>query len=147
MPDLIEFDSDFAEVKPAIRLREYQRDWIAKTHDAIARGFSRLGLDAVGGAGKTPYAGALALEAWNKRQGRTLIIENRQQLVNQTAKRFRDETGLDVDIEMGSHHASPYAQVVVASDKSLGRIGRLTGFQDTHFEYVFADEAHNSVAD
>lgn len=146
MPDSNVIDWD-APAGPTVRLRDYQRDWIAKTHAARARGLSRLGIDAVGGSGKTTYAGALALEAWNERGGRTLIIENRQQLVRQTAKRFRDETGLEVDIEMGAHRASPFAAVVVACAPSLGRIPRLTGFPDNHFEYVFADEAHNSVAE
>lgn len=133
-------------IATVFRLRSYQREWIEATHRDRLKGFSRLLLDAVGGSGKTTYAGALALEAWNGNKRPTLILENRQQLVEQTAKRFRDETGLEVDIEMGEDRASPYAQVVVASVASLGRIGRLTGFSDTHFEYVFADEAHNSTA-
>lgn len=127
-------------------LRSYQNDWKANTLAARANGLSRLLLDAVGGSGKTTYAGSLALDAWNQRQGRTLILENRQQLVEQTAKRFADETGLEVDVEMGGRSASPHVPLVVASVASLGRINRLTGFADTHFEYVFADEAHNSTA-
>jgi superfamily II DNA or RNA helicase len=94
----------------------------------------------------TTYAGALMRNEWRTRQGRSLILENRQQLVEQTAKRIRDETGMEVDIEMGDHSASPYAQVVVASVASLGRINRLTAFSDNHFALVFADEAHNSVS-
>ncbi len=146
------FDLDWDEgpVAPpggTFKLREYQREWVAATNKARAEGFSRLLLDAVGGSGKTTYAGALALEAWNLHKCPTLILENRQQLVEQTAKRFRDETGLEVDIEMGTHRASPYAAVVVASVASYGRVSRLTGFADGHFEYVFADEAHNSTAD
>lgn len=127
-------------------LRSYQNAWKANTLAARAKGLSRLLLDAVGGSGKTTYAGSLALDAWNQRQGRTLILENRQQLVEQTAKRFADETGLEVDVEMGGRSASPYVPLVVASVASLGRINRLTGFPDDHFEYVFADEAHNSTA-
>jgi len=129
-----------------LRPRDYQLAWMAKTREARANGFSRLLLDAVGGSGKTTYAGALALEAWTERQGRTLILENRDQLVRQTAKRFQDETGLETDIEMGKHRASPHSPLVVASVASLGRIDRLTGFAPNHFEYVFADEAHNSTA-
>lgn len=128
------------------KLRSYQREWIDATHKARSEGFSRLLLDAVGGSGKTSYAGALAREAWDKNEGRTLILENRIQLVEQTAKRFADETGLIVDVEMGTTRASPYAEVVVASVASLGSMSRLTGFSDSHFEYVFADEAHNSTA-
>lgn len=127
-------------------LRSYQNAWKANTFAARQKGLSRLLLDAVGGSGKTTYAGSLALDAWNLRQGRTLILENRQQLVEQTAKRFADETGLEVDIEMSEHRASPHVPLVVASVASLGRLNRLTSFADTHFEYIFADEAHNSTA-
>lgn len=130
----------------AFELRDYQREWMANTAKDRAAGFSRLLLDAVGGSGKTSYAGAIMLEEWRTKQGRTLILENRQQLVVQTAKRIRDETGLEVDVEMAEHTASPYAQVVVASVASLGRLNRLTAFADTHFAVVFADEAHNSTA-
>ena len=128
------------------RLREYQREWMAKTAEAKAAGFSRLLLDAVGGSGKTSFAAAIALQEWRDGQGRTLILENRIQLVEQTAKRLRDETGLEVDIEMGEHRASPYAAVVIASVATIGRIKNLTSWTDTHFRVVFADEAHNSVS-
>lgn len=128
------------------KLRAYQQKWKSNTVSLRTKGYSRLLLDAVGGSGKTTYAGSLALDAWTERQGRTLILENRKQLVTQTAKRFADETGLEVDVEMGSRRASPHAPLVVASVASLGLMNRLMGFSDTHFEYVFADEAHNSTA-
>lgn len=128
------------------RLRDYQAEWKRLTYEARLAGFSRLLLDAVGGSGKTSFAGALALDAWILRQGRTLILENRQHLVEQTAQRFIDETGLETDIEMGDRRASPHAAAVVASVASYARMQRLTGFSDNHFEYVFADEAHNSTA-
>jgi superfamily II DNA or RNA helicase len=131
---------------PFFRLRSYQRDWKDSTTECRTKGFTRLLLDAVGGSGKTSYAGALMREEWDKRQGRSLILENRQQLVAQTAKRIRDETGLEVDIEMGAHTASPFAHVVVASVASIGRHNRLTAFPDNHFALAFADEAHNSTA-
>jgi len=130
----------------SFRLRGYQQDWVSKTVADRAAGIHRLLLDAVGGSGKTSYAGALAKNEWAACKGRTLILENRKQLVEQTAKRFADETGLEVDVEMADRKASPYAQVVVASVASLGLVGRLTGFADFHFNLVFADEAHNSTA-
>lgn len=140
------FEIDDGPVAPAFKLRDYQREWIEATARDRANGFSRLLLDAVGGSGKTSYSGALMLDEWRTKQGRSLILENRQQLVAQTAKRIRDETGLEVDIEMGSRSASPYAQVVVASVASMGRVNRLTSFSDSHFALVFADEAHNSTS-
>lgn len=138
------FEVDFDG--PTFALRGYQREWLTATDRERTNGFTRLLLDAVGGAGKTTYAGAVMLQEWRRHQGRTLILENRQQLVEQTAKRIHDETGLEVDIEMAHHSASPYAQVVVASVASLGRLNRLTAFADNHFSVVFADEAHNSTS-
>lgn len=147
-PDFNPLDAEWVEevAKPVIRLRPYQREWVANTANVRAKGFSRLLLDAVGGSGKTSYAAFIARQEWDTRQGRTLILETRQQLVMQTAQRFRDESGLEVDVEMADHTASPYAQVVVASVATLGRVNRLTAFSDSHFAIVFADEAHESTA-
>lgn len=132
--------------RPQIRLRPYQRQWKDKLRQDRKNGFTRLLLDAVGGSGKTSFAASVAREEWDSRKGRTLILETRQQLVEQTAQRLRDESGLEVDIEMAEHAASPYAQVVVASVPTIGRINRLTAFSDDHFAIVFADEAHESTA-
>jgi len=143
MPDLVDFDAEEAR---AFTLRAYQQRWKEKTIKDRAAGYSRLLLDAVGGSGKPTYAGAMALHDWNTMGGRMLILENRRQLVVQTAKRIRDETGLEVDVEMDDQRASPFAQVVVASAQSIGRIPRLTSFSDNHFSVVVADEAHNSTA-
>lgn len=125
------------------RLRQYQQEWKDNIRESRARGFSRLLLDAVGGSGKTSLAASVARDEWDQHQGRVLIIENRQQLVMQTAQRLRDESGLEVDIEMAEHRASPYAQVVVSCAPSISRHNRLTGFKPDHFRIVFHDEAHN----
>lgn len=128
------------------RLREYQREWMRAFHQDVADGWSRLLLDAVGGSGKTSFFAALLSEFWREKKGRVLVLENRQQLVDQTAKRIRDETGLEVDIEMADQSASPYAPVVVASVATLGRVNRLTAFTDNHFALVVFDECHHSLA-
>ncbi len=130
----------------AFNLRGYQDGWVACTARDRANGFSRLLLDAPGGSGKTTYFAALAKQEWQLRQGRTLILENRNQLVMQTVGRIQRETGMDVDIEMAEHHASPYAPIVVASVATIGRVNRLTAFKDNHFALVIPDEAHHAVA-
>ena len=137
---------DFAfEDAPGFRLRDYQREWMhAVEHDRLTH--SRLLIDAPGGTGKTSFFAALAHREWTANKGRTLILENRDKLVRQTADRIRNETGLECEIEMAEQRASPFAPIVVASVASLGRVNRLTGFADTHFAIVVADEAHHSCA-
>lgn len=126
-------------------LRSYQAEWIAAVeHDRKTH--SRLLIDAPGGTGKSSFFAALAHKEWTTRQGRTLVLENRDKLVRQSAERIRHETGLECDIEMAEQRASPYAPIVVASVASIGRVNRLTSFADTHFSIVVADEAHRSVA-
>ncbi len=77
---------------------------------------------------------------------RTLVLENRDRLTRQTADRIRKETGIEVDVEMGDDHASPFAPIVVGSVQTLGRVNRLTSFADNHFGLIVPDEAHFSLA-
>jgi superfamily II DNA or RNA helicase len=146
--DFNPYDAEFVEevARPGFALRSYQREWMEATARDRASGFTRLLLDAPGGCGKSTYFAAMAKEEWLVRGGRTLIIENRQQLVNQAADRIRNETGLDADIEMGSERASPHAPIVVASIATLGRVSRLTSFSDQHFSLVVIDECHHGTA-
>ncbi len=90
-------------------------------------------------------AAAIALRAWEMGK-RTLITENRERLTGQMAERVRDETGLDVDVEMGKQRASPHAAVVVGNVQSLGRYERLTGFSPDHFGVYIPDECHLMLA-
>lgn len=143
MPDITNFDEDAPPLP--FRLRNYQVEWVAAIqHDRLTH--SRLLVDAPGGTGKSTFFAALAHKEWTQRGGRTLIIENRDKLVRQSAERIRNETGLDCEIEMGAQRASPYAPIVVASIATLGRVNRLTSFPDNHFSIVVVDEAHHSTA-
>ncbi len=142
----IEIDIDFGDTPPARRfaLRDYQREWIANTRE-IRKTFSRILGVASTGTGKTTFFAAVAAEEWVK-GGRTLILENRDKLVRQTAARIADETGLEADIEMAEHHASPFAPIVVASVQTLCRKTRLAGFAEGHFSLVVADESHHALS-
>lgn len=137
---------DFAfEDAPGFRLRGRQPEWVeAIEHDFLTH--NRLLVVAPGGVGKTGVIGAMAKRFWERGQ-RTLITENREHLTEQTAQRVRDETGLEVDVEMASQRASPFAPVVVASVQSLGRLNRLTSFADNHFGLVVPDECHLCLAE
>lgn len=130
--------------KPTFKLRGHQPAWLSAILRDYAQ-FSRTLVVAPGGVGKTTLFAALAAKAWASGK-RTLVLENRDRLTRQTADRIRKETGLEVDIEMGDDHASPFAPIVVASVQSLGRVTRLTGFADDHFGLVVPDEAHLSLA-
>lgn len=139
-------EENFDDFIPVFRVRSYQKEWKECVRKDFSQGFTRLLIDAPGGTGKTTYFASEASDEWRIRGGRTLILENRDRLVRQTADRIRKETGLEVDIEMSDQHASPFAPIVVASVQSLGRVNRLKGFSDTHFSLVVADEAHLSLA-
>ncbi len=127
------------------RLRDYQQEWADKIEEDRHTS-SRLLVDAPGGCGKSSLFAALAHREWTWRNKRTLVLENRDKLVWQTADRLAKETGLDVDIEMGQHHASPYAPITVMSVQTGSRLNRLTGFADDHFGLVVPDECHYSLA-
>lgn len=125
-------------------LRDYQRAAV----DAISAGWGghqRQLLDMATGTGKTAILNHCAASQWAA-GGRTLILENRDALVRQTAKRAQNDTGLDVDIEMAGDRASPFAPIVVASVQTLFRDARLIGFDDQHFQLVVADESHHALS-
>lgn len=135
----IDWDDDAPVIsKPKIQLRGPQPGWVDAI-EADLKTHTRLLAVAPGGIGKSTVFAFLAARMW-ARGIRTLVLENRDRLTRQTAKRLADETGLQVEIEMGDEHASPFAPIVVACVQSLGRTNRLTGFADDHFGMVVADE-------
>lgn len=125
-------------------LRGHQPSWI-EAIEKDEKTASRLLAVAPGGIGKSSVMSVLAARKWD-RGIRTLVTENREHLVEQTAARIEKESGLEVDIEMGGQRASPFAQCVVGSVQSLGRENRLTGFSDSHFGQVISDECHFCLA-
>ncbi len=146
IPELtVDFDDEPPVNVRVFRLRDYQIDWKSKL-EVDRQTFARLLLDAATGTGKTTFFAAVAHDEWVHRGGRTLILENRDKLVRQTAERIEKETGLECAIEMAGEHASLTAPVVVASVQTLTRDARLLGFADTHFSLIVADEAHHSLA-
>lgn len=137
-------DIDFGDGPPAIRLRPYQERMRAEIHEGF-RKYGRILAEAATGTGKTSLFAVITKDNVDA-GGKTLVIVNRERLVNQAADRIRRETGLPVEIEMAGESASPYAPVVVASVQTLMRVNRLTSFADTHFSLVIADECHHALA-
>lgn len=143
----VDFDEPLAlevEFAPTFQLRDYQLAAMQAVDEGWAQ-FSRQLLDMATGTGKTSIFSAIAAQWWDQGK-RTLVLENRDALVRQTAKRIADETGLQVDIEMAAEHASPFAPIVVASVPTLCRNARLTGFAEDHFALIVQDEAHHGLA-
>jgi superfamily II DNA or RNA helicase len=122
-------------------LRGHQPGWI-KDIERDEQQWRRLLVVAPGGIGKGSLLSYLAWKKNKELKIKSLITINRDKLVRQTADRVRSVTGLDVDIEMGKHRASPYADVVVACTPTIGRHDRLTSFAPDHFGLVMPDECH-----
>lgn len=134
----VDFDFTETPTAPTFNLRDYQVACI----DAVRAGwekYSRQLIDAATGTGKTTMFAAIAAEEWS-RGNRTLVLENRDALVWQTAQRITKETGIEADVEKAENIASPDAPIVVASVQTLSREARLTGFADDHFGLVITDE-------
>jgi len=125
----------------AFRLRGRQPEWIATIKEDL-KTRSRLLCIAPGGVGKTTVFAFLASYMWREHGIRTLVLENRDRLTEQTADRIRKETGLDVDVEKADQYASPYTPIVVGCVQSLSKVNRLTSFSDSHFVLVVVDECH-----
>lgn len=138
-------DVDFSDPPQRIALRDYQEGFRAAIRED-RRTLSRLLLESATGTGKTTLFAAVSADECDA-GGRVLVLENRDKLVRQTADRITRETGIEAEIEMASHHASPFARVVVASVQTLCRNARLTGFADDHFSLLVADESHHALAD
>lgn len=122
------------------RLRDYQISRVEESESQWGN-FQRQLLVMATGTGKTRLMGRTA-QNFNSRGKKTLMLANRIHLVEQTAQGVADETGLNVDIEMGNASASPYADVVVASPQTLSQLNRLTSFSHDHFGCLIEDEAH-----
>lgn len=132
------------EAGPAFKLRTYQQECI----EAVTLGwatFSRLLAVLATGCGKTVIFSMIALREVQA-GGRVLILAHTDELLEQAIDKIRRATGLEADKEKADSHASPYAQVVVASIQTLSRTNRLTGFADNHFSLVICDETHRALA-
>lgn len=140
----MEVDFDDAPA-PTFKLRGRQQEWVDAVESDLQR-YSRVLVVAPGGVGKSSVMGVLAKRAWQFYGIRTLVLENRDRLTEQTATRIRDETGLVVDVEKGDQHASPHAHIVVMCVQSGSKVSRLTGFSDSHFGIVIADECHLALS-
>jgi ATP-dependent helicase IRC3 len=87
------------------------------------------------------------IPARNETNDKTLILVHRRELVEQAAHHCRlAYPDRIVEIEMGSSKASPSADIVIASVRSLTNGDRIAKFDPERFKLVLVDEAHHIVA-
>lgn len=130
----------------SVTLRPYQRDCLAAVDRARAKGVTRMLVVAATGTGKTTIFCELARSV-AVRGERVLILAHRDELIDQAARRIREQvSGLKVGIEAGPVRSSDSDDVVIASVATVGRKGcpRLAG---QSFRLLITDEAHHSAAD
>lgn len=127
--------------RTGFKLRGRQPEWIEAIEKDL-KTYSRVLCVAPGGVGKSSAMSALAYRAHESDGTKTLVLENRDRLTEQTAARLEKETGLSVDIEKGKQRASPHADIVVGCVQTAAKISSLTGFVPGHFRQLIPDECH-----
>jgi superfamily II DNA or RNA helicase len=95
------------------------------------------------GGGKTLIAAGTAAKV----QGRVLFLANRNELCTQPMAAFADQLGYAPALEKAESYAPLDARVVVGSVQTLSRKKRLERFPKDHFQFIFADECHYSLAE
>ncbi|THH34038.1 hypothetical protein EUX98_g144 [Antrodiella citrinella] len=117
--------------------------------EALASGFSRVGVSLPTGSGKTTvFLSLLSRIASHNQASKSLVIVNNVELARQTAaqakKLFPEWT---VEIEQGKQYvATGEADMTVATYQTLLRPNRLAKFHPTNFKAVIVDEAHHAAA-
>ena len=130
--------------KIEIQLRDYQQECLDEILAGAARGVKRMLVALPTGTGKTVIFSQLPRVL----PGKMLVIAHREELLDQAAEKIEwGNPKLTVDIEQANRHASPLAQVVVASIQTLAvSPNRLDALGPDTFRSVVVDEAHHVVA-
>jgi len=113
-----------------LQLRDYQQECIETVKD---KGAGRWMVQMATGLGKTVTFAAMP------REGRTLILSHREELVNQPRRYFDCSFGVEQGLSRSAGE-----EVVSASVPSIVR--RLENFAHDEFSTVIVDEAHHSAA-
>ncbi|KAK6346899.1 hypothetical protein TWF696_007000 [Orbilia brochopaga] len=133
----------------AFALRDYQEECIQAILDHQDQGHRRLGVSLATGSGKTVIFTQLIDRIIPLRPDatQTLILVHRRELVEQAAKHCRNHyPDKQVDIEMGSIHASGEADITVASIQSIISRHRINKFDPKKFKLILIDEVHHAVS-
>jgi len=139
-------------------LRPYQVAQLDAIAAGLAAGTNRLLVKSPTGTGKTVTFAAMLkhppivrwLEQFRPADRKMLIVAHRDILLDQAAEKIHAANPhLMVTIEQGERHASPHADVIIASIQTLSaqhfrRLERLLA--RTQFRIVIVDEAHHAAA-
>ena len=138
-------------------LRSYQDLAITGVLDRFQNGDQRTLVEMPTGSGKTVVFAHLSKLFNDNKQGRTLILTHRQELLDQACEKIHAITGIKPDVEKADRYstetgfAEHKAAIVVASVQSLisGKNGdrRMHRFAPNEYGLVIIDECHHSVSD
>lgn len=129
---------------PAKKLRPYQVEASDAIRSAWAKGQNTIVALATGG-GKTLIAAETSAQV--NGNGRVLFLANRNELVRQPFDVFTERLGFYPAVEQAENRAPLNAKVVIGSVQTLSRKARLERFPSDHFQFIFADECHLSLAE
>lgn len=129
-----------------LKQRPYQIEAARQSMLAWGRGVRSILVVMATGTGKTVLFSSLA----RRTPGRVLVLEHREELVEQAQHTLQRVCGCRVDVEMAGQYASENAlapaRVVVASVQTLSSEYRRLRFHPDAFEVVVVDEAHHAPA-
>ena len=129
-------------------MQKYFRDYQSDASSAILQKWQQHKsciVTVATGGGKTLIAAGTAKKLVET--GRVLFLANRNELCVQPLAAFRDQLGSVPALEKAESRAPLDAQVVIGSVQTLTRRARLERFPRDHFQYIFADECHMSLAE
>lgn len=130
----------------AVQLRPYQREAIDAVRARFAGGDRSVLLVLPTGSGKTTIFSEIS-RLVAARDGRTLILAHRTELIEQAAARVRlVAPDLCVGLEAAGVKAALDSGVIVASVQTLSRGPRLARWKPDAFRLIVIDEAHHAPA-
>lgn len=123
--------------------RSYQTACFDAIRNSFSRGLKRVIVVLATGLGKTVIFVLIAMMVRAK-QGRVLILVNRDVLADQSAQELV-ENGMHPSIERGADKASPMSDLVVGSIQTMSG-ARLKKWNRDHFKFIVCDECQGSAA-
>ncbi|EPX71628.1 ATP-dependent DNA helicase Irc3 [Schizosaccharomyces octosporus yFS286] len=129
-------------------LRPYQEECINSCIAAFQAGKKRVGISLATGSGKTALFPHLVQKTPELRTNanQCLILVHRRELAQQAYATFLEIFNKqDVEVDMGSQHATGNAPITVASPMSL-KGDRLEKYNPKDFKLIIVDEVHHLAA-